>query len=145
MAETISNSVRASQDRFPSSQVALAVTKWVWIWGSKARDAVWRKEAAMTLAVRTLAWVRAVLARLAANVSSSVKASLAAASWASRRRVSPSVTAMTETDFWALHWKSKNLTRFGPSLGVSFSVLSGTLLLRRFSKDLSPDLISWSK
>src|SRR5580658_9665049 len=145
MAETISNSVRARQDRTPSSHVALAVTKWVWTWGSRAREAVWRKEAAMTLAVRTLAWVRAVLARLAANVSNSIKASLAAASWASRRRVSPRVTAMTETDFWALHWKSKNLTLFGLSRGVSFSVLSGTLLLRRFSKDLSPPLISWFK
>src|SRR5665213_2261046 len=145
MAETISNSVRARQDWIFSSQVALAVTKWVWTWGSRAREAVWRKEAAMTLAVRTFAWVRAVLARRAANVSSSAKASLAAVSWAPRRRVSPSVTAMTETDFWALHWKSKNLTLFGLSRGVSFSVLSGTRLLRRFSKDLSLTLMSWSR
>src|SRR5580658_6376410 len=145
MAETISNSVRARQDRTPSSHVALAVTKWVWTWGSRAREAVWRKEAAMTLAVRTLAWVRAVLARLAANVSNSPKASFAAASWASRRRVSPRVTAMTETDFWALHWKSKNFTRLGRSLGVSFSVLSGTRLFLKLSKDLSPEWMSCSR
>ena len=89
--------------------------------------------------------VRAVLACLAANFSSSANASFAAASWASRRRVSPSVTAMTETDFWALHWKSKNLTRFELSLGVSFSVPSGTRLFLRLSKDLSPALMSWSR
>src|SRR5665213_1591785 len=145
MAETISNSFRARQDRIFSSQVALAVTKWVWTWGSRAREAVWRNEAEMTLPVGMLVRVSAVFAWREANFSISAKASLAAASWAWRRRVSPSVTAMTETDFWALHWKSKNLTLFGLSRGVSFSVLSGTRLLRRFSKDLSLTLMSWSR
>ncbi len=77
----------------------------------------------------------------AANVSSSANASFAAVSWASRSRVSPRVMAMTETDFWALHWKSRNLTRFGLSLGVSLSP-SGHRLFRRFSKDLSPAWMS---
>ena len=145
MAASISNSLRALQSLIRSSQVALVVTKWVWTWGSRAREAVWRKEAAMTLPVGMLIRVKGVLAWREANFSISVNASLAAASWTWRRRVSPMVTAMTETDFWALHWKSKNLTLFGLSLGVSFSVLSGTRLLRRFSKDLSPALISWSR
>jgi hypothetical protein len=99
----------------------------------------------MTLPVGMLIRVRAVLAWRAANLLHLGKGQLGRRVVGSQEAGVAKVTAMIETDFWALHWKSKNLTRFGLSLGVSFSVLSGTLLLRRFSKDLSPALISWSR
>jgi hypothetical protein len=50
---------------------------------------------------------RAVFACLAANFSNSPNATKAAESWAASRRASLKVIARIETDFWALHWKSK--------------------------------------
>jgi len=56
--------------------------------------------------------------------------------------VSPIVTAMIETDFWALHWKSKNFTWPSPSLGVSFPDPSGCRFCFNASNAGSPASIS---
>src|SRR6478609_827748 len=78
------------------------MTAWVWIWGSSARDVVWRIVAIVRPPVS--GWSMTLLTRtrvVEPNRSRCDNAALTAASWASSRRWSPVSAHHTDTDFGA--------------------------------------------